>query len=57
MDGYDMYPATISNQISEEYYLALIGQINKGTCSKQVSKILRYDGSHSYFTYHLISVK
>lgn len=50
------FPATTSNQISSEYYFVLVGQINRGTCTKQVAKILRTNGSYTYFTYHLISV-
>ena len=50
-----MYSASTSNQITKEYYNSLIGQINNGTCSKQVSKRLRKNGSHEYFTYHLVS--
>lgn len=51
-----MFPASTSNQITSEYYFALVEQINNGTCSKQVAKIERRNGSHTYYTYHLISV-
>lgn len=51
------YPASTSNQISAEYYFCLVGQINNGTCTKKVAKVLRKNGSHIYFTYHLISVR
>ena len=51
-----MFPATNSNQITESYYNSLIGQINNGTCSLKVSKILRKNGMNKYFTYHLITV-
>lgn len=56
MREYSMFPATRENQISEEYYNGLIGQINRGTCSKRVQRILRRNGSHTYFTYHLTSI-
>lgn len=51
-----IFPATNSNQITEEYYNVLIGQINRGTCSKKVCRVLRSNGSYKYFTYHLVSV-
>jgi hypothetical protein len=57
MRKYYIFPASSSNQITESYYFSLIGQINRGTCSKKVSKILRRSGNHTYFTYHLISTK
>lgn len=41
-----------SNQITVGYYMALVGQINRGTCSKIVSKVLRQNGEYSY---HLLS--
>jgi hypothetical protein len=53
----DIFPATSSNQITAEYYFCLVGQINRGTCSKKVQKITRRNGSHTYETYHLISEK
>jgi hypothetical protein len=49
-----MFPMTASNQITEEYYFVLIGQINRGTCSLKVGKRLLQNGRYSY---HLISVK
>jgi len=55
MKEYDVYPVSTSNQITEGYYYSLIEQINNGTCSKEVSKILKRNGSREYFTYHLIS--
>ena len=55
MKEYNVYSSSTSNQITEDYYYSLIGQINAGTCSKRVSKILRKNGNHEYFTYHLIS--
>lgn len=57
MREYDIYPATVSNQITEGCYFALVGQINAGTCNKQVSKVLRKNGCCEYFTYHLISTR
>ncbi|GAB6552570.1 hypothetical protein bcgnr5378_05730 [Bacillus cereus] len=51
----NVYPASVSNQITEEYYFVLVGQINNGTCSKKVGKVLRKNGSYEYITYHLIS--
>ena len=57
MDEYSVFPTSASNQITKEYYYTLIGQINNGTCSKKVSKVLRKNGSYEYFTYHLISVR
>lgn len=55
MREYNIFPASISNQITKEYYDVLIGQINNGTCSLQASRVLRRNGSYEYFTYHLIS--
>ena len=52
MKEYPSFPASTSNQITEEYYNSLIGQINRGTCSLKVAKIRRQNGSHVYFTYH-----
>lgn len=49
-----MIGASSDNQITKLYYYTLVGQINRGTCSKKVCKILRRNGSHKYFTYHLI---
>jgi hypothetical protein len=49
----DFYPASTSNQTSEEHYNAMIGQTNRGTCSKVIQRVLRYNGSYQYFTYHL----
>jgi len=47
-------PST-ANQITASYYHCLVGQINRGTCSKVVRAVLRQNGSHSYYTYHLLS--
>lgn len=52
-----MYPATLSNQITEGFYYFLVGEINRGTIrNKTVFKVLRKNGSHEYYTYHLTSV-
>lgn len=56
MKEYPIFSATESNQITESYYYFLIGEINRGTTSKKASRILRQNGSHKYFTYHLVSV-
>ena len=56
MREYEIFPASDSNQITEEYYMVLVGQINNGTCSKKVSQVIHRNGSYIYFTYHLISV-
>lgn len=42
------------NQITSEYYYVLIDQINRGTCNKVVRRVMRTNGSHTYFTYHLL---
>lgn len=52
---YPLFPATRSNEITEGYYFCIVGQISRGTCSKKVQKIMRRNGSHEYFTYHLVS--
>lgn len=46
-----MFPARRSNEITYEYFCILGGLANKNT-----SKIARHNGSHTYFTYHLLSV-
>ncbi|GAB6439318.1 hypothetical protein bcgnr5369_00170 [Bacillus cereus] len=53
----NLYPASLSNQITASYYFTLVEQINNGTCSKKVGKVLRKNGSYEYFTYHLISTR
>ncbi|GAB6462018.1 hypothetical protein bcgnr5390_11030 [Bacillus luti] len=53
----NVYPASVSNQITEGYYFVLVGQINNGTCSKKVGKVLRKNGSYEYVTYHLTSTR
>lgn len=57
MREYPVFPPSVSNQISEEYYNGLIGQVSDGTCSKQVRKVEHRNGSHRYYTYHLTSVR
>lgn len=56
MKQYDTFPASASNQITESYYMTLVEQINRGTCSKKVGRVLHRNGNYTYFTYHLISV-
>jgi hypothetical protein len=51
----DTFPATTANQITEEYYFFLIGQINAGTTTKKVQRVLHHNGSEAYFTYHLVT--
>jgi len=48
-----MFVPSASNQITSGYYFCLIGQINRGTCTKPVVSVLRQNGTHTYFTYHL----
>ena len=55
MKKYNLFPPTTNNQISKEYYYSLIGQVNRGTCSKLVQAVNRNNGSYKYITYHLIS--
>ena len=52
----NIYPASRSNEITKEYYNFLVGEMNRGTTKKKVSRVMRRNGSHVYFTYHLISV-
>ena len=47
-----MFPATTSNQITYDYFCTLGGLAHPHT-----AKIARYNGSHLYYTYHLISVR
>lgn len=44
----------IHNQITKEYYMVLIDQINRGTCSKKVARVARANGAHKYETYNLL---
>lgn len=52
----NIYPASRSNEITKEYYNFLVGEMNRGTTKKKVSRVMRRNGSYVYFTYHLISV-
>jgi hypothetical protein len=47
-----MFPATRSNQITYAYFCQLGGLSNPATW-----RIERRNGSHSYYTYHLVSVR
>jgi len=50
-----MEAATTANQITANYYFCLVGQINRGTCSKKVTKITHHNGADNYYdTYHLV---
>lgn len=44
------FPASTSNEITYEYF-CLLGGLENLKCAK----ITRQNGSHVYFTYHLIS--
>ena len=57
MREYNTFPATRSNEITKGYYFHLVGEINRGVCSKQVQRAFRTNGSHTYETYHLVSTK
>lgn len=50
-----IYPATSSNQITKEYYYTVVEMVNNNTTNLRVSQVLRKNGSHEYFTYHLIT--
>jgi len=52
-----MFLATTSNEITANYYFCLKGQINRGTCSKQVCEVQKTNGrgQYTHSTYHLIS--
>ena len=54
--GVTIYPARRSNEITKEYYNFLVGQMNRGTTKHKVSAIMHRNGTHTYSTYHLISV-
>lgn len=54
MKATHIFPARTSNQITKEYYGVLVGQINRGTCSKNVTKLIDKQGNE---TYHLTSVR
>jgi len=47
-----MFPASVSNQITYEYFCVLGGLSNR-----RLHKVERHNGSHVYHTYHLISVR
>lgn len=49
------YAQSTTNQITKSYYFTLLDQINRGTCSKKVRKLIRKNGTHEYITYHLTS--
>lgn len=55
MKELNIFPATTGNQITEDYYYFLIGEINRGTTTKRVQRMLHKNGSHEYCTYHLVS--
>lgn len=55
MSKYETFPVSTSNQITKEYYDFIVEQINNSTCSKAVQRVLNANGTHQYFTYHLIS--
>lgn len=57
MDNICIFPASTSNQMTEEYYNFLVGQINRGVSKHKVCRVLHQNGSHKYFTYHLVSVR
>lgn len=40
---------TMANEISEEYYMFLIGEINRGVTRKRVHKTLQINGRFRYF--------
>lgn len=46
-----MFPATRSNAITYSYFCTLGGLANPAC-----AKVERHNGTHTYFTYHLISV-
>ena len=51
----NIYPATTSNQITKDYYYTVVEMQNNNTTNLRVSKVLRSNGNHKYFTYHLIT--
>ena len=46
------YPATVSNQITYEYFCVL-GGLQNPVCAK----VLHQNGSHIYFSYHRIDLR
>lgn len=45
------YPASFSNQITYLYFCTLGGLSNS-----RVRKVLHYNGTYTYFTYHLTDI-
>jgi hypothetical protein len=50
----DTVAAKPANQITEEYYNHLVGEINRGTIQKAVCRI--FDARFNHTSYHLISI-
>lgn len=50
-----IYPASESNQITSEYYHTVKEMENNNTTNLKVLQVLRQNGGHQYFTYHLIT--
>ncbi len=48
----NIFPATVSNQITYEYFCLLGALQNPNVC-----KVQRHNGAHHYETYHLISTR
>lgn len=55
MDYDNIFPTSTANQITEEYYNFLVGEMNRGTTKLKVQKVLHRNGSYIYFTYHLVN--
>jgi len=36
-------------EITEDYFMFLVGEINRGTSSKRVHRTLQINGKHKYF--------
>jgi hypothetical protein len=47
-----MFPATVSNQITETCYNNMKLQNHRG-----IRRVLRVNGVYTYYTYHLITVR
>ena len=47
-----MFPATASNEITYKFFCTLGGLSNPKVC-----KVLHNNGTHIYFTYHLLTVR
>lgn len=54
-DGRTIYPARQSNAITKDYYYTVREMMLNGTTNLRVQKFLRRNGSHTYWTYHLIT--